>query len=164
MNDSRTNYLPQETVLVIHHDAAVLVLARGILSPHYRVLLATDAESAVRLAMLECVPIDLALIGRDTPGVRNSRELQQRLSSIRPDLAFLSMVGSAHGPVIRLRMLRIPRAHLQDDFLPQVRWALNRRASRDKYAPTRVRTGIPAQERVDVPALPLVARAGATLQ
>jgi hypothetical protein len=164
MKDSRTNYRQRDTVLVIHNDAAVLVLVRGILAEHYRVLLAADAESAVRLAMLEGVSIDLALIGRNTPGVRNSRELQRRLTAIRPDLGILSMVGSVEDQVIKIRMVGIPKAHIADDFLAQVRWALGVRSLRRTLASNRVRADLPAQERTKIGRMPLVARAGATMQ
>lgn len=161
MKDSRTNHRQQETILVIHNDAAVLVLVRGILAGRYRVLLAADAESAVRLAMFEGVSIDLALIGRDTPGVRNSKELQRRLTSTRPDLGILSMVGSVEDEVIKIRMVGIPKAHRAEDFLDQVRWALGLRRFNHTFASNRVRTDLPHQERVKIAAVPLVSRAGA---
>jgi hypothetical protein len=162
MKDSGTNSQQQQTVLVIHHDAAVLVLVRGILAENYRVLFAADAESAVRLAMLEDVSIDLALIGRNTPGVRNSRELQRRLTAIRPDLGFLSMVGFVDDQVIKIRMVGIPKAHMGADFLGQVRWALGLRRLRRTVASNPVHADQPHQERPKVRGLRMVA--GATMQ
>ena len=160
LKNSRTNR-QQETVLVIHSDAAVLVLVRGILAEHYRVLLAPDAESAVRLAMLEGVSIDLALMGRDTAGVRNSRELQRRLTAIRPDLSILSMVGSVEDQVIKIRMVGMPKARRADEFLDQIRWALAVRALKHAFTSNGVPADLPLQERVK--GAPLVARAGATI-
>ena len=127
MKDLGTKSHQQETVLIIHSDAAVLVLARGILAQHYNVLLATDAESAVRLAMLEGVSIDLALIGRNTHGVHNTRELQRRLTATRQNLRILSMVGFVEDEVIKIRTVGVPKAHQGEDFLTQVRWALGAR-------------------------------------
>jgi hypothetical protein len=162
MKDSVTNREQQQTVLVIHHDAAVLVLVRGILAEHYRVLFAVDAESAVRLAMLEDVSIDLALIGRNTPGVRNSRELQRRLTAIRPELSVLSMVGCVEDQVIKIRTVGIPKAHMGADFLGQVRWALGLGRLHRTVASNLVRADRPHQERLKVRGLRLVA--GATMQ
>jgi CheY-like chemotaxis protein len=124
MTDSKTNERQRQTILVIHNDAAVLVLVRGLLAEHYRVLLAADADSAVQLAMLEGVPMDLALIGRETPGVRNTRELQRRLTSVRPDLRIMSMVGSVGDRCIKIKTVGISRAHRADGFLAQVHRAL----------------------------------------
>src|ERR1051326_9066707 len=101
---SHINIKRREAVLVIHHDTAVLVLLRGILAEQYRVLLAKDAEGAMRLARLGDVPIDLVLSGHHTPGTRNARELQSHLMSLRPDLAVLSFVGSVEEQVIKIRM------------------------------------------------------------
>lgn len=158
MKDSGTNR--QQTVLVIHHDAAVLVLIRGILAENYRVLLAADAESAVRLTMLEGVSIDLALIGRNTPGVRNSRELQRRLNAIRPDLAVLSMVGSVEDQVIRIRTVGIPKSQMGADFLGQVRWTLGLRRLSGTSASIAVRPDQPRPDRLKVRGPRLVAHAG----
>jgi DNA-binding response OmpR family regulator len=134
MKDFGTKSHQQETVLIIHNDAAVLVLARGILAQHYNVLLATDAESAVRVAMLEGVSIDLALIGRNTPGVHNTRELQRRLTATRPNIGILSMVGSVEDEVIKIRTVGVPKAHQAEDFVSQVRWALGARKSHRTFA------------------------------
>lgn len=161
MKDSQPNRHQQKTVLVIHYDAAVLVLMRGILAEHYRVLLAADTESAVRLAMLEDVPIDLALIARDTPATNNSRELQRRLTAIRPDLGILCVVAAIDGEVIRIRTVGISKAHLADDLLTQVRRALARR--RPGNASAFVPADVPARTR-KIARATLRASAGAALQ
>jgi DNA-binding NtrC family response regulator len=125
MKNLQTNDHQQRTILVIHNDAAVLVLLQGILAEHYRVLVAADADSAVRLAMLEDVPMDLTLIGRDTRGVRNTRELQRRLTSVRPNLRVMSMVGSVDEHCIKIKTVGIPKAHRAENLLEQVRWAMS---------------------------------------
>src|SRR6476646_8138861 len=99
MKDSKRNRHQQKTVLIIHHDVSVLVLLKGILAKKYRVLLAADAGTAERLALLEAVPIDLVLMGRNTRGTRKSRDSQRRLVAVRPDLAFMAMIGSAEDRV-----------------------------------------------------------------
>jgi DNA-binding NtrC family response regulator len=164
MKDSRTNHNDQQTVLVIHNDAAVLTLVRGILADDYRVLLASDAGSALRLAMLEDVPIDLALIGRDTPGVRNSKELRRQLTAIRPDLGILSMVGFVDAQVIRIRMLRVPKTHMADDFLVLVSRTLSVRSLRRTVTLNRIPTDLPREERAKADRPSLTARAGSTMQ
>jgi hypothetical protein len=160
--NSKSNHRINQTVLVIHRDAAVLVLVKGILAEHYRVLLAADAESAVRLAMLEGVSIDMALIGRNTLGVRNSRELQRRLAAVRPDLAILSMIGSVEDQMIKLKMVGVPKGHLADDFLVLVRWALSVRNLRHTPASNHLPTDQPCQERAD--GTQAVLGAGSTMQ
>ena len=160
MKDSERNSQQQGTILVIHHDVSVLVLVRGILADHYRVLLAADAESAVRLAMLAEVAIDLALIGRDTPGVRNSRELQRRLLAIRPNLGTLSMMGRIEDGVIKMRTLGVPKARTGDDLAAQVQFAIGRR----RISRTSTRADLPGQAAVKIARAPQVMRAGGTIQ
>jgi response regulator RpfG family c-di-GMP phosphodiesterase len=161
MQNGEMTTAPQRTVLVIHHDAAVLVFLRGILAQHNRVLLATDAESAVRLAMLD-VPIDLALVGRNTPGTRNTRELHRRLTSIRPELKVLAMVGCTDDAVIKVRLVGT-RAHAPDGFLGQVDRVL-RAPVRRRYATHQVSDERVAPKPVKVPNVAVAAHAGTTLQ
>ena len=125
-------------------------MLKGILGNKYRVLLAADAAGAERLASLQAVPIDLVLMGRNTRGARESRDLQRRLVEVRPDLAFMSIIGSAEDRVIKIKMVGMPEAPKADDFFGQIRWALAYRA---------VNSALARSKRVG---LPLVALAGAT--
>jgi CheY-like chemotaxis protein len=161
MRDIQENGEHQQTVLIIHHDPAVLLLVKHILSDEYRVLLATSAESAVRLAMLEDVPMDLALLGRNTPGVRNSWELQRRLLALRPELSILPVIGLVKDGVIRLRMPGISTAH-SGDLLDEVRWELNVR-SLNRTAAVNFIADASDQPAAGTDA-PLMVRAGGTVQ
>jgi hypothetical protein len=161
MKDSKRNGHQQKTILAIHHDASVLVLLKGILANKYRVLLAADAGTAERLALLEAVPIDLVLMGRNTRGARKSRDLQRRLVAIRPDLAFMSMIGSAEDPVIKIRIVGMPQARRSDDFIDQIRWTLAYRAVNRATASTDVHLHS-RQKPSKNAGVPQVALAGAT--
>ena len=111
----------KKAVLVVNSNIAVLVLMRGILQNDYRVLLAADAESAVRLLMAEDVRVDLAVIDRN---VRRSRGLQRRIKAIFPQLQILSMAGFVQDGVIRLQALGPSNEHLSGGLVQEIRAAL----------------------------------------
>ena len=164
MENVKRNRQQQATILAIHDDVAVLVLVNSILAKHYRVLLAADAQTAVGLAMFEGLRIDLALIGRKTPGVCNSRELEYRLISARPSLGILSMTGSVEDEVIKVRVLGIPKARMKDDFATQVQWALGLRKVNGTLPSNVNRDDLPGRPVAKVRRPPLVMPAGRTMQ
>ena len=94
----------QHTVLVINSDINVLVLMKRILENDCRVLLAADAESAIRLMQIKGVRVDLAVIDGNVLSRRRSG-LVRRMTDILPQLRILFMAGSVEDGVIRLQAL-----------------------------------------------------------
>lgn len=112
-----------KTVLIVNSDAAVLLLMRGILQNDYRVLLAADDESAVRLLTLDGVRIDLAVV--ESNGGQSRRVgLKRRMTEILPQLQIVSMAGLVQDGVIRLQALGASKKPTSDSLVQKIRAAL----------------------------------------
>lgn len=92
----------QKTVLVVASDVAMLILLRGVLQNEYRVLLAADTGSAIRLLTINGLRIDLAIVDRN---VRGSRRLQGRMTDTLPQLPILPIKGFVQDEIIRFKVL-----------------------------------------------------------
>ena len=75
-----SNRKSEKTILAVSGDVDVLVLMRGMLENHCRVLVAADAESALRLVTVHGIQVDLAVIDSNIAGSR--RGLLRRISGI----------------------------------------------------------------------------------
>lgn len=98
MSNSRSH----ETILLVNSNVDVLVLMRKMLEDNYRILLAADAESALRLLTLDSVRIDLVVIDPNVGG-SDGVGLRRQMRSILPTLAILPMASLVQDGVIRLR-------------------------------------------------------------
>ena len=95
-----SNRKSEKTILAVSGDVDVLVLMRGMLENHCRVLVAADAESALRLVTVHGIQVDLAVIDSNIAGSR--RGLLRRISGILPTLRTLPMASLVEDGVIRL--------------------------------------------------------------
>ncbi len=81
------------TVLIVEDDEELRELMEDVLAERgYRVLVAEDGESALRIAETHAEPIDLLLTDVVMPRL-SGRGLAQRLSAARPGLAVLFVSG-----------------------------------------------------------------------
>jgi len=96
---------------------------REILQNDCRVLLAADAESAIRLTKIDGVRIDLAVVDRN---VRSSGKvgLRRRLTEILPQMRILSMAGLVQDGVIRLQSFGSSTRWISENLLQNIRIAL----------------------------------------
>jgi two-component system, cell cycle sensor histidine kinase and response regulator CckA len=84
-----------ETILVVDDEQEVCELARdALVAVGYRVLVALDAEAALRIAETDTDPIHLLLTDVVMPRL-NGVELAGRLTRLRPDTKVLYMSGFA---------------------------------------------------------------------
>src|SRR5581483_2400157 len=119
----------RETILVVDDEPSVLVLIRAMLvGEQYRVLVANEAETAIRLVEQEHWGIDLALIDVCMPNM-NGIELANRLLESRPDLRILFMSGFVDDEVIRVNVLDqglgfMPKPFHASGLLERLRTAL----------------------------------------
>ena len=121
----------QKTILVVNNDLAVLVLMRGILQNEYRVLLAADADSAVRLFEIG-VSVDLAVIDRNLTGSQPAG-LEQRMKEISPKLRILWMAGFVEKGLIRLKASDASRQRISESLIQRIASALTgEEAKRDR--------------------------------
>ena len=120
-----------KTILVVNNDVAVLVLMRGTLENDYRVLLAADAESALRILAIDALRIDLAVIDRNVRGSRGGG-LRRQMLEIVPQLRILSMTGCVRDGVIRLQALGASDKRSSSSLLQKIRIALADNASERK--------------------------------
>ena len=120
-----------KTILVINGEIATLLLLKGILSRYYRVLLASDAASAVRLLELDGLAIDLTILDRN---ISHQRWLRAQVKSRRPDMRTLTTEGSCENEMIRLKVAGTSKSRSSVDFMHQVRAALKPGAGRARLA------------------------------
>ncbi len=114
MKSHRRSNSPRKAILVADCDPAVLLLAQAMLvAEGYRVLLATAAHHAHRLAKMKHLRIDLALVEQEM-AERNGGELKRQLASARPDLPIMFMSGFVDDKVVRLKMPSLPALDTAD--------------------------------------------------
>lgn len=137
MDASRESF-NAKTVLVVDDDVSVLTVVKCMLETRdYNVLLASNAETALRIAGNADVAIHLLItdvIMPDTPGP----ELAERICTIRPDLNVLFMSGYIDSDVVRIKVLQhnlsfLPKPFTSDGLLETVERLLNAPCSR-KFA------------------------------
>src|SRR5712692_212080 len=114
-----------KTVLVIDDQPSVLIVVKAMLeSGLSNVLLAQDADSALRLVESENLPIDLILTDvtvRDTSGI----DLANRILAVRPGVKLMFMSAFVDGEVVRVKLLEQAPGELgplgKDGFVECVR-------------------------------------------
>src|SRR6478672_11473090 len=90
-----------KTILAVSGDVDVLVLMKGMLENDYRVLVAADADRALRLVTIAGIHVDLAVVDRNIVGGR--RDLLRRMANIFPTLRTVPMASLVQDGVIRLQ-------------------------------------------------------------
>jgi two-component system, cell cycle sensor histidine kinase and response regulator CckA len=105
-----------ETILLVEDEEQVRQLAQRVLEREgYRVLTATDAESAIALTDRHPGHIHLLITDVHLPRV-SGRELAARLGIHRPAIKVLYVSGTAEGSLARHRMLEPGTAFLEKPF------------------------------------------------
>jgi two-component system, cell cycle sensor histidine kinase and response regulator CckA len=118
--------LDPKTILVVDDDISVLTVVKCMLeSSDYNVLLANDADIALRMAERDDLSIDLLLTDVVMPAV-NGPDLAKRIQAIRPALKVLFMSGYTDSDVVRVRVLEehalgfLPKPFTSDSLLETV--------------------------------------------
>jgi response regulator RpfG family c-di-GMP phosphodiesterase len=113
----------KKTVLIVNSDVDVLVMMNGILQNDYRVLVATDAETAVRLLTLPEVTADLAVMDRNVPSSATG-ELQSQIAEISPRLRTISTASWVEDGMIRLQTLSASGERLTESLIQNIHSAI----------------------------------------
>lgn len=117
--------LDPKTILVVDDDLSVLTVVKCMLeSSDYNVLLANNADVAVRMAERDDLSIDLLLTDVVMPDL-NGPDLAQRIQSIRPAIKVLFMSGCTDSDVVRVKVLEhelgfLPKPFTSDSLLETV--------------------------------------------
>src|SRR5713226_2416119 len=94
-----------QTILIVDDDLSVLAVIKCMLeSGDYTVLMASNAEAALRIATRTDLAIDLMVIDVVMPDV-SGPELAERIVAVRPLLKVLFMSGYADSEVVRVKVL-----------------------------------------------------------
>ena len=118
--------LDPKTILVVDDDLSVLTVVKCMLeSSDYNVLLANNADVAVRMAERDDLSIDLLLTDVVMPDL-NGPDLAQRIQAIRPAIKVLFMSGCTDSDVVRVKVLEhelgfLPKPFTSDSLLETVR-------------------------------------------
>src|SRR5262249_18741524 len=108
-----------ETVLLVEDELGVRQLARQILRQYgYRVLVAADAQAAIRLVQQERKPIHLLLTDVIMP-LMSGRELVEQLKPTLPDLRVIYMSGYTDDVLAYRGDLGADINFLQKPFAPE---------------------------------------------
>lgn len=128
-----------KTILVVDDEIAVLTVVKCMLeSSDYNVLLANNAQVALRMAERDDLSIDLLLTDVVMPDV-NGPDLAKRIQAIRPALKVLFMSGYADSDVVRVKVLDhamgfLPKPFTSDSLLETVQRVLMTAAPRSLAA------------------------------
>ena len=117
---ARTDDMPRgtETVLLVEDECDVRSLVRQVLQERgYRVVEATDAREALRLAGEPTAPIDLLLTDVIMPQM-TGRVLADLVTAAQPTIPVLFISGYADNAVVEHGVLQAGRAYLQKPFTP----------------------------------------------
>jgi two-component system, cell cycle sensor histidine kinase and response regulator CckA len=113
-----------ETILLVEDEDGVRGLTRRILAyAGYTVLVARDADEALRISAQHDEPVELLLTDVIMSGLSGPR-LAETLLALRPSLGVLYMSGYNEDTIVRQGVLRQGVAYLQKPFTPA---ALKRR-------------------------------------
>ncbi len=121
-----------ETILLVEDEPTVREPVRRVLvDGGYTVLVAADADEAIRVADEHVGPIQLLLSDLGLPG-RSGRELGQDLLRVRPDIRVMFMSGFNHDITMRQAPVDDASPLIEKPFLPsqllaQVRVVLDQR-------------------------------------
>ena len=119
-----------KTILVVDDDLSVLSVIKCMLEcGDYNVLMAHNAESALRMADREDLNIDLMLIDVVMPDLTGP-DLAERILAIRPHLKVLFMSGCTESDVVRVKILDralgfLPKPFTSDSLLERVQKVLS---------------------------------------
>jgi DNA-binding NtrC family response regulator len=112
-----------KTILIVNSQVEILVLMNGILQNDYRVLVAADAESALRLLTIGEPAIELVVLDSNVssspPG-----ELRLQMTEVLPRLRILSMAGWVDNGVIRLQALDKSGERLSESLIQKIHTAV----------------------------------------
>ena len=118
-----------KTILVVDDEVAVLtVVACMLQGGGYNVILAPNADTALRLAGQQSVSIDLALLDVVMPDM-SGPDLAERILAVRPGVKILFMSGCVDSEVVRIKVLQrglefLPKPFTPDGLLELVERAL----------------------------------------
>src|SRR5262249_11067787 len=133
-----------------------LVLMRGMLQYDYRVLLAVDAESALRLLEIDGLRVDLAIVDHNIQGPR-SEQLHRSMEGMVPNLPVLTTASLIEDGVIKLRALDQSNMPSSCSLLDKIFIALNNRAQSAAAGWGDVSNQLQAARRAGSPAKVLIA-------
>ena len=106
----------KKTILVIDDHPSVLIVLKAMLEGGLcNVLLANDAESALRLAQTNDLAIDLILTDITMPD-SSGRELADRIFAMRPGVKVLFMSAFVDSEVVRIKLLERVGGLLPEPF------------------------------------------------
>jgi DNA-binding NtrC family response regulator len=118
-----------KTILVVDDDISVLTVIKCMLeSSDYNVLLANNADVALRMAQRHDLSIDLMLTDVMMPDV-SGPDLAKQMQVIRPQMKVLFMSGYADSEVVRVKVLDhalgfLPKPFTSDSLLETVKRAI----------------------------------------